>query len=245
MATEALSLGCTEYDPLHVWIDNYPEDNSTYKTTSLAEVVSRILEDSRFNGFPPKEGYLNMKMVLENRKDVVLEHWNAWEVINPVEQIQQICDLSVLLGLGSGSRPGSFDFYLVHIMTVAHALLVLWDVFPKESRVSTLRQYALFTILTYIVQMRRPFDLKQIEEVKTEGKDWNWVISSALKHKWALDAHFFKVVRAPKIFEDLFGAKNEFYLKAAIKFVTEFDGWEGFGDGVGDYHPESDAYVPV
>jgi hypothetical protein len=244
VATQALSLGCTEYDPLHTLVDNYPEDNSTYKTTSLVKVLSRILEDSRFNGIPPKEGYLNMGMILQERKDVVLEHWNAWEVDNPTEQLQQVCDLSVLLGLGSGSRAGSFDFYHVHIMTVAHALLVLWDVFPDESRVSILRQYALFTILTYIMQMRRPFDLKKIEEVRTEGKDWNWVISTALNHKWALDAHFFKVVRAPKVFEDLFGSKGDFYLKAAIKFVTEFDDWEGFGDGVAGLLPDRDGYIP-
>jgi hypothetical protein len=92
--------------------------------------------------------------------------------------------------------------------------------------------------------MRRPFDLNKIEEVQTGRKDWNWVISTALKHKWALDAHFFKVVRAPNVFEDLFGAKNEFYLKAGIKFVTEFDGWEGFGDGIDGFNPGRDVYVP-
>ncbi|KAL7660543.1 hypothetical protein ACMYSQ_000004 [Aspergillus niger] len=62
-------------------------------------------------------------------------------------------------------------------------------------------------------------------------RDWKWVIDTALAHKWALDAHFFKVVRTPKVSSKTFGRRNDFYLKAAIKFVTEFYGWEGYDQG--------------
>jgi len=70
--------------------------------------------------------------------------------------------------------------------------------------------------------------LEKIEQVPLNGRDWNWVIEGSLNHRWALDSHFFKVVRASKAFAETFGEKDNFYLKAAIKFIIEFRGWGGF-----------------
>lgn len=88
--------------------------------------------------------------------------WNtgyAWEVINPLAQLEESCDLAVLLALSNGNPRDSFDFFNVHIMTVAHALRVLWHYFPTSRRVSILKQYVLFGIMTYICQLRPQFSL--------------------------------------------------------------------------------------
>lgn len=53
-----------------------------------------------------------------------------------------------------------------------------------------------------------------------------------------------QVVRAPKVFEETFGRKDHFYLKAAIKYVTEFHGWEGYGQGVAGFIPSRDGWRP-
>lgn len=244
MATQALSQGCTEYNPLHHLLDHALHDNSTYKSTSLPEVIERVRADDRFGLLFGEPGIMNMDVLLEkSHLDVVLEHWNAWEVVDPVRQLEQCCDLAVLIALSNGNLEASFDFYNAHIMTVAHALRVLWHYFPPQRQVSILRQFALFAILTYVSQLRPDFDMDGIETVKVDDRDWGWVVDTALKHKWALDVHFFKVVRAPKVFEETYGRKDDFYLKAAIKYVTEFRGWEGFGKGVEGFVPSRDGYI--
>lgn len=70
------------------------------------------------------------------------------------------------------------------------------------------------------------------------------MVDTALRHKWMLDSHFFKVVRAPKAFAETYGEEDGFYLKAAIKFLTEFRGWEGLGEGVEGFLPSRDGYRP-
>jgi hypothetical protein len=244
VASEALSLGCTEYFALHGLIDHPAPDSSTYKTQSLADVIERVRTDSRFDGLLTDPGITNFDPILQHHFRTVVEHWNAWEVVDPVQQFEQLCDVSLLLALSDGDAEKSFDFYNVHLMTVCHALRVIWQEFPAERRVPLLRQYALFAILIYIAQLRPNFGMEKIEAVQTEGRGWKWVVETALAHKWVLDGHFFKVVRAPKVFAETYGEKDDFYLKAAIKFLTEFRGWEGFGLGVEGFVPNRDGYRP-
>ncbi|KAF7179895.1 hypothetical protein CNMCM7691_008947 [Aspergillus felis] len=245
VATQALSQGCTEYNPVHTVLDQAPPDTSKYKTTSLAEIFEKVRHDPRLDCLFAEPGIGNLDVLCQEQNlAVVLEHWNAWEVTDILAQFEECCDLAVLLALSNGNQRDSFDFFNVHIMTVAHALRVLWHYFPTDRRVSILKQYALFGIMTYICQLRPRFSLDWIEAVEVDGRDWNWVLDTALAHKWALDAHFFKVVRAPKVFEETFGRKNDFYLRAAIKYVTEFDGWEGYGQGVAGFIPSRDGYRP-
>ncbi|KAK7177866.1 hypothetical protein PSPO01_16089 [Paraphaeosphaeria sporulosa] len=244
VATEALSLGCTERLELHGLLDNESPDNSTYKTKSLADVMERVRTDMRFDGLLTVPGITNIEELLKHRFQDVIAHWNAWEVVEPVQQLEQIIDLSVILAISDGDSDKSFDFYIVHLMSTAHALRVLWQHFPPERLRPILRQYALFAILIYIAQLRPSFGIEGIESVNTERRDWDWVVQTALAHKWVLDTHFFKMVRAPKAFAETYGEKQGFYLKAAIKFLTEFKGWEGFGVGVEGFDPSRDGYRP-
>jgi hypothetical protein len=175
---------------------------------------------------------MNSYVLTSKYRDILLEHWSAWEIDDPLQQLEQMCDLSTLLAIGTGNREKQYDFFLVHSMTVAHALLVLWHEFPAKMRSVILKQYAWFTLYVYIAQLRRPVNNAEISEYELNGRDWNWVEKTALAHEAALDAHFFKVVCAPRAFAQTYGEKDGFYLKAAVKFVTEFNGWVGFGAGV-------------
>lgn len=245
VAAQALSQGCTEYNAMHTVLDQAPPDTSKYKTTSLAEVFEKVRQDPRLDDLFSEPGIANLDVLSQEQNiAVVLEHWNAWEITDLVAQFEECCDLAVVLALSNGNRRDSFDFFNAHIMTVAHALRVLWHYVPTDRRASILKQYALFGIMTYICQLRPRFSLDWIDAVEVDGRDWNWVVETALAHKWALDAHFFKVVRAPKVFQETFGRKDDFYLKAAIKYVTEFAGWEGYGQGVAGFISSRDGYRP-
>lgn len=199
-------------------------------------------KDCYFDALLTEPGILNLEVLYqEQHLDVIQKHWSAWEVVDLLKQFEECCDLSVLLALSTGNPKDSFDFYLAHVMTVAHALRVLWHFSPPERHESILRQYALFTIMTYICQLRPKFALESIETVPLEDRNWNWVINNSLGNKSALDVHFFKVVRAPLAFEETFGRKDDFYLKAAIKYITAFRGWEGYGIGVEGFVPSRDG----
>jgi hypothetical protein len=240
-------LGCTEYLGLHRFLDNYTPDDSTYKTSSLAEIIHKIYNDDRFDNLFAEQGVTNIEILLQQRLEAVQEHWNAWDVTDSLAQIEHCCDMSVLLAIGTGNCEAKYDFYLAHTMTVAHALRVLWDQFPEEQRICILRQYALFVIMVYICQKKPRFDTNIIDNIlstEVDGHDWESLRSKALGHRWLKDSHFFKVVRAPMEFEKTFGKKDNFYLKAAAKFMSGFDGWEGFGVGVEGFLPSRDGYKP-
>ena len=45
-----------------------------------------------------------------------------------------------------------------------------------------------------------------------------------------MDAHFVKGCRAMKNGAETWGDKDEWFLKCAVRFSGEFDGWGGFGE---------------
>ncbi|EHA18749.1 hypothetical protein ASPNIDRAFT_127984 [Aspergillus niger ATCC 1015] len=148
------------YNALHTLLDQAPPDSSKYKTGFLAVVFESVRQDPRLDGLFREPGINKIDLLSQEQNlAVVLEKWNAWEVINPLAQLEESCDLAVLLALSNGNPRDSFDFFNVHIMTVAYALRVLWHYFPTSRRVSILEQYALFGIMTYICQLRPQFSL--------------------------------------------------------------------------------------
>lgn len=245
VASQALSLACTEYPKFHKLLDREPPKASTYETNSLAEVLLQVKKDARFDGLVKSTGTVDYDLVLREAYDAAIEHWNAWQVGDAASAMEHACDVSVLVAIGSTSaEPGTFDFFYAHVLTAAHAFRVLLPNFPQEHHHSLLRQYGLYTILIYILQLRLGVSANRIDSFDLAGRDWSWVTENALEHEWALDDHFFKVVRGIKSFRDLYGEKDGFYLKAAVKFVSEFNGWGGFGEGVMGFHPGRDGFKP-
>ena len=173
----------------------------------------------------------------------VLEHWNAWKVVDPLQQLEQICDLATLLAVSTCDDAKEFDFYLIHLMTVAHGLRVLWLRFPEDRQAAMLKEYAIMAIPMYICQQRPSFDTDKVEAVDAGERGWNWVRKTAIKHPAKFDFHFFKVVRAPKAFEDTYGSKEGVYLKASIKFLDGCRGWTGFGKVLDGFDPKGEGWT--
>lgn len=246
--SQALSLGCTEYIQCHSLLDNPPPDNSSYKTSSLIDIIQRVQHDKRFDGIVEYPGTVNFGLILgTHAAPAFLEHWNAWTIDSNdlVSSFENACDTATILAI-SNTYPGEkFDFFHAHMLTVGHALRVLWYEFPVDRRESILRQFAIFVIGLYILQQRQPFGADKIEALDDGGEDWEWIRHRALTHRWALDDHFFKVVRALQEMDRTFGDKHGFYRKSAVKFLTTFDGWEGFGLGIKGFLPSRDGYRPA
>jgi hypothetical protein len=65
--------------------------------------------------------------------------------------------------------------------------------------------------------------------VELESRDWKYVTDKALKGQYRTDAHYVKALRSMHEASNTWGDPNKFYLRAAVKFADEFDGWGGFG----------------
>lgn len=227
-AAEGLSLLCTEYYPFHDLLESPQPDTSSYKTTSLAEVIEQVRLDPRFHGLLHYKGISNLGTIMDERQEAVLEHWHAWDVVDPTRQLEHVCDLATIMAISTPDPNDGFDFFLIHLLTMAHAIRHLWPIIPIDYQVTILREFALMAIQMYIGQLTPAFGIEAIEQTPLNGRDWEWVRSTALSHPAKFDVHFFKVVRAPLVLARAFGDKNGFYLRAALKFLDEFNGFGGF-----------------
>jgi hypothetical protein len=230
-------MACTEYDMMHGYLDTPPPDTSTYKTRDYEEILARVRADKRFAGHFDEPGFMNTFTVHGTCEAALLEHWNALDVTEGIEaRFEELFDVTVRLAIETGDAKTQFDFFLIHLLTVAHAIRILLPTcFPRQRWHDIYRQFWLWILLVYVAQLRRLIDTDASNRVELNGRDWKWVEERALTDKWSLDAHYVKVIRALKVGSELFGEKNGWYLKASVKFIDEFDGWTGFGKGVEGY----------
>lgn len=234
VSIEALALACCFYDPLHKYLDDpgYSQPApAELRTSSPLELLQKIAQDKRFDslGFT-HAGSDNVDQLLAKQEDAVLEYWNAWNLAGDAKQAfrkSQEAAVALLVGTHDDSR--NYDFYLVHLLTSSHAVRILLPLVPSKFEMSLVRQWWLFTIITYTCQLRPKIDLKRIEDVDVEGKNWKFVDHAALSGRYSLDAHHVKGLRAMKEAASTWSDGDKFYLKAAIKFADEFQGWGGFG----------------
>ncbi|KAF4342800.1 hypothetical protein FBEOM_3262 [Fusarium beomiforme] len=232
--SEALSLGCTEYDPTHKFLDNPPPDNSTYKTTSLGEMLTKVHKDKRFDRYSEHPGFANVFLLLGKYESELLEHWNALVVENTTTQFREWLRTTAILALSTVDTEGYFDFFLAHVLTVGHALRILLPLMPEDRRHTIMKQFGLFTTIVYLMQLRPSFGLDKIKPLKPDNSSWDLIYKRALESKWSTDMHWPKVIRALKMVEEMRGPEDDLYKQAAAKFVSEFNGWTGFGRGSDD-----------
>lgn len=220
IAMEALGLATTNYNYLHKYLDDpsYSQRQPPRKSDSLLEILERIRKDERLDG---AEGDLDR--VFEDFEEAVLEHWNEWDITDPVKQLEKSDQDVVALFTATGRD--QFDFFLVHLLTTSHAVRILIPVIPGEYHLPLLRQWWLIVVAIYIAQARPKIDPNLIRDHDLKGRDWKWVEKRAIEAKWSTDAHFVKATRAMKEFANVWGDSDEYYLKAAVKFTEEFDGW--------------------
>jgi hypothetical protein len=158
-----------------------------------------------------------------------MEYWNAWALISPKEQFEQSQKAAVALLVATHGSDNQYDFFMVHLLTTSHAIRILLPTLPAGAQLTVVLQWWLLTIAVYIAQLRPNIDLKVIESVDREGKDWKYIDHIAVTGKHSFDAHYVKALRAIKEAARTWGDTDEFFIKAAVKFADGFSGWSGFG----------------
>ncbi|KAI9846495.1 MAG: hypothetical protein M1837_003915 [Sclerophora amabilis] len=232
IAMESLALTSCFYDPS---MSKYLSDPSytrpaKHPTTSLAEILDRVFNDKTFEDLFPTQGEENIAPLFRDHEDAVLEYWNSWSVTDPTKQFEESQRTAVLLLLGT-HRPGAktYDFFLVHLLTTSHAVRILLPLIPPQYHVPLVRQWWLFTLSVYIAQSRPPIREDTISDYDPEGKGWDWIQKMAVESEWALDAHFVKALRAIHSASETWSDPSSWYLRAAVRFASEFETWGGFG----------------
>ncbi|KAB8267016.1 hypothetical protein BDV30DRAFT_220965 [Aspergillus minisclerotigenes] len=231
VAMEALALAATCYGKMHKYIDDpsYSQAESLYSSTSLLEILSKVRADKQFNGLFGTPGDNNMDTILRHHEAALLNHWNAWKIEDPVKQFRESQELAVaLLAATQSQTSDKYDFFLVHTLTTSHAVRVLLPLIPTRFQYALVRQWWLLTLVVYIAQLRPEIKLEQIEDYELKGRDWKWTAQKAVKGEHSTDAHYVKAIRACEEAAATWGDPEQYYLKAAVKFGEEFNGWGGF-----------------
>lgn len=232
VAMEALGLATTSYNFLHKYLDDPSySKTSTYSTSSPIEILRKVSEDKRFNDLFDHQGADNIEPLFEDHEAAVLEHWNAWQLPNPKKQFEdsQYAAVALLVATHEPRNSRAYDFFLVHLLTTSHAVRILLPLIPAKFHVSLVRQWWLIALAVYIAQLRPKIVLENITGYDIRDRGWGWVDEQAVDGKWSLDSHYVKAMRAMKVAAETWGDGERYFLKAACRLGSEFDGWGGFG----------------
>ena len=231
LAMEALGLAATNYNFMHKYLDDISYTQPAGEsTTPLLELLKNICEDERLNGLFEHPGSDNIEVLFEKQEEIVLEYWNSWSIIDPRKQFKDSQYVAAyLLAATQGGSKSSYDFFLVHILTSSHALRILIPFVPPEYHISLLRQWWLLAIATFIAQLRPKIEVDSVKDYDLRGRNWAWVEKQAVESEWCYDAHYVKALRALKEAALTWGDPEASYIKSAMKFVDQFQGWSGFG----------------
>ncbi|KAF3938453.1 hypothetical protein ABW19_dt0203352 [Dactylella cylindrospora] len=239
VAMEALAMAATAYNNIHEFSDN-PNPPLPYVTyNNILNLLANIREDFRLDGEFRHAAPENAEKVLG---EMVMQLWErANSFVFTIEELSSVyerqVDAAVLIFL-TGHKKGDpqYDFFLAHLVTTAHALRIVLPLLSFQQAWHVIKSHVVLTVVVYISQCRPLIKKELLNEVSTEGKGWDYINRKALEGDARFDAHYVKALRAFHEFEKLFGEKDGFYLKAAVKFADEFVHWTGFGAG----NPELD-----
>lgn len=242
LAVEGLSLAAVQYNFFHKYLDekSYTQ-KSPLATNSPLDLLIKLSKDKRFDSLPRDAQLSDLESLFEKHESLFMEYWNGWEIDNPVEQFRLSQEAAVAIFV-STVRPGShaYNFFLVHLLTTSHAVRILLPFFPPEHHVALVRQWWLLVIAVFVVKGRPTPDPDNVSD-DLKGRHWAYVEDKALNSPWARDAHFVKgttlliysssvtnialAIRAMKEAANTWGDVHERYLKAAVTFVDNFNGW--------------------
>ncbi|KAI9662138.1 MAG: hypothetical protein M1831_002834 [Alyxoria varia] len=224
---EALALTACFYNDLHKYLDDPSYTRPpTFKSKNLLEILAKVRSDDRFDGLFVQKGEENIDTVLEQREDALIDYWNAWDLgSNPKAQFEDSQRAATALVVATHDSLKRYDFFLMHLLTSSHAVRILLPIVPPKFQIPLVRQWWLFTLLAYTGQMRPKIETSLIEEYPLNGKNWKDVDQMALTSEHAQDAHYVKGLRSMKEAAATWGDKDDYFLKAAVKFGVEFDSW--------------------
>lgn len=237
-------MGSCFYDSLHKYIDD-PSYTSpaSYTSTNPLAILQKVHEDERLDGLFDHRGSDNIGPLLEKREDVVLNHWNAWDLGNDEKALQERLHAAqraaVALLVATKQEGRKYDFFLCHLLTSSHAIRILLPLAPTAFHAKLVRQWWLFVLLAYVGQLRPKIDAQIIDdfEPENEKESWKYVKHEALTGKYRTDAHWVKALRAMMAAEDTWGEDEGWWRKAACKLAAEFKGWGGFDEETEGYQP--------
>lgn len=226
MAIEALGLAATCYGSLHKYIDNTDYTKaSSYSSSSPLRVLEVVAADNRLDSLPVHSSE-NIEIILREKEDVILEHWNAWDMSNPKKQLEDSQYTAVaLFATVRAQGSNKYEFLLTKLLIISHAVRTILPLIPAKFHASLIRQWWLLTLVTYISHNRPPVYPQLIINYDIMGKDWNWVREQAVESRWANDVHYVKGLRALQAAGQTWPDLNQFYLRAAVRFGSEFKGW--------------------
>lgn len=231
VAMEALAMTATCYGNIHKYLDDpsYSQAEASYSSTSPLEILDKVRNDKRFNGLFGTPGANNLEVLFRDYEAALLDHWNAWKIEDPVKQFRESQEAAAALLVAThDNSTEKYDFFLVHLLTSSHAVRVLLPVIPSQFHIPLVRQWWLITVAIFIAQLRPQINLSKISDYDLKGRDWKWASHQAVKGTYSTDAHYVKAIRAFKEFAKTWGDPEKFYLKAAVKFADEFNGFGGF-----------------
>ncbi|KAJ6024966.1 hypothetical protein N7540_005763 [Penicillium herquei] len=231
VAMEALGLASVCYNSHHKYFDDpvYSQTESSYITTSIFEVLENVRSDKQLDGLFATPGHDNINQLFHSHEAVLLNHWNAWKIENPIEQFRESQELATALLVATHkNHDDKYDFFFVHAVTTSHAVRVLLPMIPPKFQIPLIRQWWLMVLAVYIAQLRPEVPLDRIHEFDLQGRDWAWTAAKAINSDHSTDSHYVKTTKSLGDMASTWSDQDSFYLKAAVKFAEEFNGWGGF-----------------
>lgn len=192
IATEALGLAAVSYNYFHRYLDDpsYTKP-SPLKSSSPLELLNKLAADERFDGLFKEPTFGNIDPVFEKHEDLLLEYWNAWDIVDPKKQFEESQQAAV--GLLVGTVPPSthgYNFFVCHLLTTSHAVRILLPYIPVQFHVNLVREWWLLVLAVYIAELRPKIDPDYTGSDPKQS--WDYVTNLALTSPYATDAHYVK-----------------------------------------------------
>ncbi|KAI9719185.1 MAG: hypothetical protein M1828_006278 [Chrysothrix sp. TS-e1954] len=178
---------------LHKYLDNPAYTRpASYKADMPLEILERLSKDNRLDSLFSHKAAGDTELIANVREDALMDHWNAWDVSeSPTKKFEKAQETAVAL-LVATSASSRFDFFLLHLLTTSHAVRILLPLMPADFQIPLVRQWWLFTLITYIGQLRPNIDPEAIKNFPLDERTWKHVDQSALVSRHAQDAHYVK-----------------------------------------------------
>jgi Questin oxidase-like len=159
-----------------------------------------------------------------------LSYYHRWEFTDDNDLdaiIEQLVDVSIYI-YGATHKPDEilFDFFLLHLVTAMHAIRIFRIHMKDRTLVERmLQQYVFFALCLYTCQLRPMIDERLIDNypIDMSTKNWTYVIERTLTTAMIHDVHAVKIIRVLRDADTIYGHKDGFYLRTAVKTVDHYN----------------------
>ncbi|CAI7574409.1 unnamed protein product [Penicillium glandicola] len=231
IAMEALGLTAACHNDIYKSLEapEHSKNETPYESKSPFEILDLVRKDQDLNGLFPTPGSDNLNTLFVTHNAVLLNHWKAWKIENPIEQFRESQELAaaLLVGTAAVDSTGHYDWFFAVNLATSHAIRVVLPFIPPKFQISLLRQWWLVCIGIYVAQLRPEIKMDQIRNYDLNGKNWEWVANQAVSGEFSSNVYFVKTTRALKEMATTWCDSDSFFLKAAVRFVTDFKRWRG------------------